>query len=129
MARDMPSVQDGHGHCLSIGPRSFACLASSKSASVNEYCKIIMFSLRFSGPLKVKATPKRAVRVGKTQSAYEGMINVMFDSFYVSLRTMSTPRAIHTKRSRSNIMYHSFVHIVIALPSAKPMPMEYRGPV
>ena len=109
------------------GPlRAWRALKAPQSMSI---AKIIMFSLRFSGPLKVKATPKRAVRVGKTQSAYEGMINVMFDSFYASLRTMSTPRAIHTKRSRSNIMYHSFVHIVIALPSAKPMPMEYRGPV
>ena len=36
-------------------------------------------SLRFNGPLKVKATPNLAVRVGKTQSAYEEIINVIFD--------------------------------------------------
>jgi hypothetical protein len=63
-------VQVGHGHEGSIGLKSVACLASPDrwirvwGTGMQEG-----FVRRFIGPLCVRATPKRAVRVGKTQSA------------------------------------------------------------
>ena len=53
----------------------------------------------FSGPLKVRATPKRAVLVGKTQSACVVVRNHDLIALRECERTMSTPRATHTRRS------------------------------
>lgn len=70
-ARDVPSLQVGHGQALSIGLKSLACLVSpGTQISVTVFAKEVHVGLlRFNGPVCVRATPNRAVLVGNTQSA------------------------------------------------------------
>lgn len=59
---------------------------------------------RLSGPSNVRATPKRAVRVGKTQSAYKKH-QPWARSALVTTPTMSTPSAMHTIKSRRKVSH------------------------
>jgi hypothetical protein len=55
-----------------MGLKSSACLRSPtlSGKQINTiHCKVVNMR-RFIAPLRVRATPKRAVRVGNTQSAY-----------------------------------------------------------
>ena len=64
-------MQVGHGHEGSMGLKSAVYLASPDNGRirVGEMGRQEGFVRRLIGPLCVRATPKRAVRVGKTQSA------------------------------------------------------------
>ena len=75
-ARETLSLQVGQGQDSSIGLKSLACLLSSedrndKSASMTQTFREMDIILRLMGPICVNATPNLAVRVGKTQSAWE----------------------------------------------------------
>lgn len=85
---------------------------------------------RLSGPLCVSATPKRAVRVGKTQSA--------FSAARVSVcSTVSWMEEVYHINSKSyanqEVYLGAFVRVynlkyMLNEPSANPIPIEYRGP-
>lgn len=87
-------------------------------------------SLRLIGPLKVNATPNLAVRVGKTQSAYVTM-NLGVERHLMDVHTMSTPRATQTSKSFDTMSVSGNQNRKTRgeiSPSAKPTPIEYRGP-
>lgn len=74
MARDVPSWHVGQGQLESIGSRSLACLLRPNEIDDGSQSVVMRDSYwayvrRLRGPLCVNATPKRAVRVGNTQSA------------------------------------------------------------
>lgn len=118
-ARDMPLAHVGQGQFLSIGSMLFVCFPSSIPSN-NEFRIALTFAkisaLRLRGPLKVKATPNLAVRVGNTQSAWvtvRGLrVNVCQSQAYHINTQCNANQQIWSRRSGLAARSKRFKHLL-----------------